>query len=375
MAAMAIGQPPTVEVGQTQGILEEKKITYANTLAAPKPKHHNLRIKPLTYLHGEPKLVWDEEEVQQMIINEDLQYAVIGKFSYGWPDILDLRKLIPKQCELKGEVNIGLLTNKYVLIRASLLEDYVKLLSKPQFYITHNHWSYPMRTLKWDPLFDPEEETTTAIAWISFPSLPPNFFENETIFSMAATVGRPLQNFLHKRNKQRRKNRNKRTKKTNENKVTKLMERVPRVKNRNNVIEFMRIKKGQQIREFSRNKRGGSNGTQLETNKAIADKEREMGEIKTLELEKEGDLVRKDANSFRTPKIDKKNPQEIQEKLDTKEEENMDANIHCISREGDLSPRHIRHLKERYVTHRNNNLDISYVNTKSRRNKPLLLDQ
>ncbi|KAG5597386.1 hypothetical protein H5410_038618 [Solanum commersonii] len=74
-----------------------------------------------------------------MIINEDLQYAVIGKFSYGWPDILDLRKLIPKQCELKGEVNIGLLCNRYVLIRASLLEDYVKLLSKPQFYITHNH--------------------------------------------------------------------------------------------------------------------------------------------------------------------------------------------------------------------------------------------
>ncbi|KAK4733162.1 hypothetical protein R3W88_007423 [Solanum pinnatisectum] len=117
-----------------------------------------------------------------MIINEDLQYAVIGKFSYGWPDILDMRKLIPKQCELKREVNIGLLTNKCVLIRESLLEDYVKLLSKPQFYITYNHWSYPMRTLKWDPLFDPEEETTTAMAWISFLSLPSNFFGKETIF-------------------------------------------------------------------------------------------------------------------------------------------------------------------------------------------------
>ncbi|WMV38004.1 hypothetical protein MTR67_031389 [Solanum verrucosum] len=150
-------------------------------------------MKPLTYLHGEPKIVWEEEEIQQMIINEKLQYAAMEKFSYGWPDIQELRRLIPKQCDLKGEVNIGLLSNRYVLIRASLLEDYVNLLSKPQFYITHNYRSYPMRTLKWDPLFDPEEETTTTIAWISFPSLPLNFFGKKTIFSLAAAVERPLQ--------------------------------------------------------------------------------------------------------------------------------------------------------------------------------------
>ncbi|KAG5579478.1 hypothetical protein H5410_050105 [Solanum commersonii] len=46
-----------------------------------------------------------------MILNENLQYTVMGKFSYGWPDIQELRKLILKQCELKGEVNIGLLSN------------------------------------------------------------------------------------------------------------------------------------------------------------------------------------------------------------------------------------------------------------------------
>ncbi|KAG5580239.1 hypothetical protein H5410_050866 [Solanum commersonii] len=60
-----------------------------------------------------------------------------------------------------------------------------------------------MRTLKWDPLFDPEEETTTAIAWISFPSLPPNFFGKETIISMVAAVGRPLQVDMATQNKTR----------------------------------------------------------------------------------------------------------------------------------------------------------------------------
>ncbi|KAG5587132.1 hypothetical protein H5410_047566 [Solanum commersonii] len=42
----------------------------------------------------------------------------------------------------------------------TLLEDYVNLISKPQFYITHKYWSYPMRTLKWDSLFNLEEETS-----------------------------------------------------------------------------------------------------------------------------------------------------------------------------------------------------------------------
>ncbi|WMV32600.1 hypothetical protein MTR67_025985 [Solanum verrucosum] len=83
-----------------------------------------------------------------MIINENLEYAVIGKFSYGWPAIQDLRNLIPKQCELKGECNIGLLSNRLVLIKAMLLEDYVHLLSKSAFYITQRNRSFPMLTLK-----------------------------------------------------------------------------------------------------------------------------------------------------------------------------------------------------------------------------------
>ncbi|KAH0675185.1 hypothetical protein KY285_022986 [Solanum tuberosum] len=60
-----------------------------------------------------------------------------------------------------------------------------------------------MRTLKWDPMFDPEEETTTAIAWISFPALPPNFFGRETIFSLAAAMGKPLQVDMATRNQAR----------------------------------------------------------------------------------------------------------------------------------------------------------------------------
>lgn len=80
------------------------------------------------------------------------------------------------------ECTIGYLSYRYVLIRASSTEDYVHLLSKPIYYIGHRSCYYPIRTLKWDLLFDLEEETTTTIAWISFPFLPSNFFGKETIF-------------------------------------------------------------------------------------------------------------------------------------------------------------------------------------------------
>ncbi|KAH0761354.1 hypothetical protein KY290_017427 [Solanum tuberosum] len=201
MANTASGQPPT-EVGQPANTIMPIA-TYANTLKPTPSNTKPIPLKPISYLHGEPRVLWDQEDINQMIINENLEYAVIGKFSYGWPDIQDLRRLIPKQCELKGECKIGLLSNRHILIRASLLEDYVHLLSKPAFYITQKSWSFPMRTLKWDPMFDPEEETTIAIAWISFPALPPNFFGRETIFSLAAAVGKPLQVDMATRNQTR----------------------------------------------------------------------------------------------------------------------------------------------------------------------------
>lgn len=49
-----------------------------------------------------------------------------------------------------------------------------------------------MRTFKWESMFNPEEETSIVIAWISFPSIPHNFFCEEAIFSLVVVVGKPL---------------------------------------------------------------------------------------------------------------------------------------------------------------------------------------
>ncbi|KAH0706296.1 hypothetical protein KY285_012268 [Solanum tuberosum] len=125
---------------------------------------------------------------------ENLQYAVIGKFSYGWPEWDELRRTIPKQCNIKGACQIGLLRHRHVLMRFELFEDFVNIMSKPSYYITDNAgFYYPMRPLIYDKKFRVDEETSQAMAWISFPDLWPTFFGREAIFLLASAVGKPIQ--------------------------------------------------------------------------------------------------------------------------------------------------------------------------------------
>ncbi|KAG5631165.1 hypothetical protein H5410_002882 [Solanum commersonii] len=92
-----------------------------------------------------------------MIIKEKLNFVVIGKFSYGWPEINDLRKIIPEQCDLKEECNIRLSSNKHVLLRASFLNVYANCMAL-------------------------------------LPGVTTQFFlVKEAMFSLAAAIGKPLQ--------------------------------------------------------------------------------------------------------------------------------------------------------------------------------------
>ncbi|KAH0696829.1 hypothetical protein KY289_014311 [Solanum tuberosum] len=113
MAATATSQPPP-EVG----LITSSSVpggTYAEKLKPKSCPYQSIPLKPITYLHEVPQVIWEHDEVNQMIVNENLEYAVI------------------------------------------------------------------------------EEETSMAIAWISFPALPPNIFGKEAVFTLAAAVGKPLQ--------------------------------------------------------------------------------------------------------------------------------------------------------------------------------------
>lgn len=72
-------------------------------------------------------------------------------FTYGKPVIQDLCKVIPIQCELKGSYSIRLIENSHVLIKLSVMEDYIHLLSKLAFYLKAQGDMWQMRYTKWSP--------------------------------------------------------------------------------------------------------------------------------------------------------------------------------------------------------------------------------
>ncbi|OIS98755.1 hypothetical protein A4A49_60918, partial [Nicotiana attenuata] len=106
-----------------------------SALNAPMQPATNVALKPIEYLHGEPIVRWKKQEVRKSIAQQGLNLAVLGMFSYGKPGIHELRKVLPIQCELKGPCSVSLIEDNHVLVKLSLIEDYIHLLSKPAYYL------------------------------------------------------------------------------------------------------------------------------------------------------------------------------------------------------------------------------------------------
>ncbi|KAG5616263.1 hypothetical protein H5410_016087 [Solanum commersonii] len=388
LAATASGQPPP-EVGLP---VVPNRPSYAASLGYPKAQIKPLPLKPISYLHGEPQVIWEQEEVNQMIINENLEYAVIGKFSYGWPDIQELRKLIPKQCELKGECNIGLLSNRHILIRATLLEDYVHLLSKPAFFIAHKNLSFPMRTLKWDPMFNPgRRDVDMATKNQTRPSCARVKVEVDLLqeFPKHIKIGMRLQND-EGHNEQQCYGEHPKLYPSKEKKTEKGEEKHHEEANKSHKIEnkaecgndIQQIKgkaqqqgkKEGQFAEQRYKKWGGGRryqtekevqvltpGVQTSNNKEIRNNiqilKRTAEPIKVninsgsehIDIPEESESVQ---NGDREVSVTKKGPnfvgeskKDLRHKKETEEDEDMEFNILQISKAGDLSPRHTDSLK------------------------------
>ncbi|XP_009801511.1 uncharacterized protein [Nicotiana sylvestris] len=149
-------------------------------------------LNPVKFVHGELIIEFTMEEVKQFTIEEGLHQAVIMKFSYGKPDVHDLYKLIPKQYDIKGMCNIGQLEFRHILVRFNLFEDYVQFLSRSVGYIKDKGDEFFFRTFPWTIGFNPKEETSKSVVWISLPDLPPNIFAKKSLLSIASAVGKPL---------------------------------------------------------------------------------------------------------------------------------------------------------------------------------------
>ncbi|KAG5610931.1 hypothetical protein H5410_022212 [Solanum commersonii] len=195
----AASQPPVADSNDGPSQVSLGKVNYVELVKDSTPHRRNhgavppIQMKQIQYVERVPRIIWKGEEVNRMNVLENLQFAVIGKFSCGWPELDDLKVQIPKQLHIKGDCTIDLLSNRHLLIILSQMEDFINIMSKNTYYIiAKDGYAYQMWPLIYDAKFKPEEETTQAMSWIYFLQLLPTFYGKETLFSLASVVGKPV---------------------------------------------------------------------------------------------------------------------------------------------------------------------------------------
>lgn len=119
--------------------LDYSKLLKPSTLNVAMQEHkavvEPILLRRVVVLNGQPIVVCTEEEVERMNVIEELEYVVVGKFAYGWPDLNEIRRILPAQCGIKGECSIGLLRDSHVLTRLTLWRDFVDFSFKGSYYV------------------------------------------------------------------------------------------------------------------------------------------------------------------------------------------------------------------------------------------------
>nr|XP_009766911.1 PREDICTED: uncharacterized protein LOC104218184 isoform X1 [Nicotiana sylvestris]XP_009766912.1 PREDICTED: uncharacterized protein LOC104218184 isoform X2 [Nicotiana sylvestris]XP_009766913.1 PREDICTED: uncharacterized protein LOC104218184 isoform X3 [Nicotiana sylvestris]XP_009766915.1 PREDICTED: uncharacterized protein LOC104218184 isoform X5 [Nicotiana sylvestris] len=170
------------------------KPTYAAQIQTKSPTQIATKtvLKSIQYVHGEPTVCFTMEERREFAMEEGLYQSVVFKLSSGAPDLKELRNLLPKHLGTKGRCLVGSLAPRQILLRFDQNEDYVQALARAVNYRSWNGKEHQCRVFPWTIGFNPNEETTMAVVWISLPNLSPELFAMRSLLSIASAAGKPI---------------------------------------------------------------------------------------------------------------------------------------------------------------------------------------
>ncbi|KAL2237563.1 UNVERIFIED_CONTAM: hypothetical protein Sindi_0948000 [Sesamum indicum] len=196
--------PPTLSIPSSSQIAVQEqppRITYAKIVQNPSASHFQHdparaakkmfqddeihTIGSDSNYKGEPGIIYSSMETAQLASR--LKFTLVGKFSHGLPNLNFLRNRIIR-LGLKGNVSVGRLNLKHVLIRLANEEDFARIWLRGEWTFD----SFHMRVFKWTPNFDPKIESAIAPVWIRLPELPVHLFEKNALFTLASKIGKPL---------------------------------------------------------------------------------------------------------------------------------------------------------------------------------------
>nr|XP_027090446.1 uncharacterized protein LOC113711482 [Coffea arabica] len=154
--------------------------------AQPSPSSSPCKIKTAAQYRGEPAVLFSAEDIAKL--SAPFTFAVVGKFYHGRPS-LDVTRKSLLAIGFKSTFTVGLLDQRHILIRFCLEEDFLRCWTKGFWNVAE----FPMRVFKWSPDFTVSSESSRAPVWIALEHLPIHFFDKVSLFSIANTIGNPLQ--------------------------------------------------------------------------------------------------------------------------------------------------------------------------------------
>ena len=118
------------------------------------------KVKPLSQFKGEPAVLFSEEDITKLAA--PFQFAVVGKFSHGRPNLDTIRKSF-SAIRFQSSFTIGLLDQRHILIHFCLEEDFPRCWMKGLWSITE----FPIRVFKWSFEFQLTSESSRAPVWVA----------------------------------------------------------------------------------------------------------------------------------------------------------------------------------------------------------------
>ncbi|KAL6550651.1 hypothetical protein OROMI_021139 [Orobanche minor] len=128
-----------------------------------------------------PTAVFSKEDAE--LVSAVFKFALIGKYSYGKPDTIEIRKHL--QNSGFGICKVQILNFKHVLITLPNEAFYAKLWLKREFNVLGS----PMRLFKWDPDFNFKHEPATAPVWVKIFDLPIQWYDARSLHTVGSLIG------------------------------------------------------------------------------------------------------------------------------------------------------------------------------------------
>lgn len=121
-----------------------------------------LSTKRPPYFNAETSRTRQKRDDQHLMVKTESE-EIMAQADFEEEDVN--MRLIPAQCDIKRNCQVGFFRPQHVLIRLSLMEDFVNLLLKGAHYIkAKDGLSYQMRPLIYESTFKIDEEPSQVMA-------------------------------------------------------------------------------------------------------------------------------------------------------------------------------------------------------------------